>query len=229
MESSQFIRPIKRGEEVNASVKVNNIRSRCKFGEMPGKIERRKFRERNSVESGFGEGVVSGRKRVSQRRVSKLFHPCAAKGVAEMADKPKRPDQNRETGGFGVRGAYIHSQDLMFSLETGVWTPPADVFETANEITIRMEIAGLSKDDFSLSVERNRLIIQGQRQDMEHAPMTCLHQVEVRYGRFKRAFDLPAQVQVGDIQAQYDRGFLIVRLSKNQEPPKRIEVKVEHE
>ncbi len=147
-----------------------------------------------------------------------------------MPDQSKKSDPKRDTGSFGIRGgAFINSQELVFGKDPGSWQPPADVFETPDDITIRMEIAGLSKSDFSLSVDRNCLIVQGQRQSKVHAPMTCLHQMEVRYGRFKRSFDLPAEVQVGDIQSQYARGFLIVKLSKIHEPPKRIDVQIKHE
>ncbi len=103
-----------------------------------------------------------------------------------------------------------------------VWRPPTDVFETDNHIVVQVEIAGMRREDFHITLEERRLSISGAR---AHAPNTpgAYHQLEVSFGEFRSEIDLPGPIVVDRIEAEYLDGFLRVTLPKAQ--PRRVEIR----
>jgi HSP20 family protein len=92
------------------------------------------------------------------------------------------------------------------------WSPPTDVFETEAAFIIRVEIAGMRKSDFSIDIQENMLLISGIRPDSPER--RAYHQMEVRFGEFSTAVELPAGVDVTKADAEYEDGFLSVILPK---------------
>lgn len=67
--------------------------------------------------------------------------------------------------------------------------------------------------DVNVELDQGRLVIHGERRD-EHAEDKdgrTLH--EVRYGSFRRSFQLPAHVTSDALSASYDAGVLTVRVA----------------
>ena len=92
------------------------------------------------------------------------------------------------------------------------WTPPTDVYETEASFIIRVEVAGMRESDFTISVEDNFLVIGGVR--AESAERRAYHQMEIRFGEFSAAVELPLGVDVSKAEAEYEDGFLSVILPK---------------
>lgn len=93
------------------------------------------------------------------------------------------------------------------------WHLPTDVFETGDEICVKVEISGMNENDFQIFAESTHLIIKGSRKD-NNEPLHAYHQMEIRYGEFTLEVDLPVSVQVNQVTAEYNRGFLIITLPK---------------
>jgi len=92
------------------------------------------------------------------------------------------------------------------------WSPPTDVYETEASFVVRVEIAGMRQADFSISVEDNHLIISGVR--TEPPERRAYHQMEIRFGEFSTAVELPPRADVEKAEAEYEDGFLAVVLPK---------------
>ena len=45
------------------------------------------------------------------------------------------------------------------------WYPPTDVYETDDCVIVKVEIAGMAEEDFSIALEGNKLTISGIRRD----------------------------------------------------------------
>jgi HSP20 family protein len=75
-----------------------------------------------------------------------------------------------------------------------------------------VEIAGMRQSDFNIDVENNFVVISGVR--MESPERRAYHQMEVRFGEFKTAVEIPAGVDVSNALADYEDGFLNVVLPK---------------
>jgi HSP20 family protein len=92
------------------------------------------------------------------------------------------------------------------------WSPPTDVYETDASFVVRVEVAGLSSSDFKINAEDNFLVISGIRG--ESPERRVYHQMEIRFGEFSTAVELPPGVDVTKAEADYSDGFLTVVLPK---------------
>ena len=93
-----------------------------------------------------------------------------------------------------------------------VWRPPTDVFETEEAVVVRVEIAGMLENDFSIILDGRYLYVRGQRSDV--IERRAYHQMEIRFGEFVSEVELPYQISASEIEAVYSNGFLQIRLPK---------------
>jgi HSP20 family protein len=96
-----------------------------------------------------------------------------------------------------------------------VWSPPTDIFETADAIHIKMEVAGVRDEDIDVKISDNFLVVRGRRQDEQNLKRENYHLMEIQYGTFERAFRLPERMQVGEVSATLKNGFLLVTIPKD--------------
>ena len=101
------------------------------------------------------------------------------------------------------------------------WQPPTDIYETENEIVVKMSIPGTKPEDIQVVLTNEILTVSGYISDMSPHERTCFYQVEIRYGHFERSFPIPKPVDTENIQATYKEGFLMIVLQK----AKQLEVK----
>ena len=106
------------------------------------------------------------------------------------------------------------------TIHPNIWAPPTDVYETETRLIVRVEIAGMDEDDFSVRVEQGRLLISGIRPE---TPETrAFHRMEIHYGEFFTEFELPEALNLNQVEAEYINGFLLVTIPKAQ--PKHIKI-----
>ena len=102
-----------------------------------------------------------------------------------------------------------------------VWRPPTDVYETEQDVIVRVEVAGMREDDFLISLTGDRLSVRGNRPDIQEK--RAYHQMEIPFGEFSLEVKLPAPVLADQVVAEYQDGLL--RLVFPKDKPKRIQVK----
>jgi HSP20 family protein len=101
---------------------------------------------------------------------------------------------------------------VSWQVRSNLWSPPTDGYETGDAYIVRVEIAGMREDDFEVVLENNTLLISGSRPDLPER--RAYHQMEIRFGKFSTAIDIPGPVNVDDAFAEYKDGFLLVKLPK---------------
>jgi HSP20 family protein len=107
------------------------------------------------------------------------------------------------------------------------WKPTCDVSETAKEVIVVVDLAGVEANNVNLSVHGDCLCIQGIRREPATAPRRLYHQMEISYGTFEREIPLPSRVNADEAKALYADGFMEIRLPKiSKEPPKEVEIDV---
>ena len=107
------------------------------------------------------------------------------------------------------------------------WQPPTDIYETEDEIIVKMSIPGTRPDDIHVVIANEILTVSGYISDTSPHERTCFYQVEIRYGHFERSFPIPKPVNMENIQATYKEGFLMVVLQKaKQQEVKRFSIKI---
>jgi Molecular chaperone (small heat shock protein) len=110
-----------------------------------------------------------------------------------------------------------HAIGWQMSIHSYAWNPPTDVYETEASFVVRLEVAGMRQSDFSIDVEDNFLIISGIRSESpEHR---TYHQMEIRFGEFSSAIEIPTGADVSKAQADYEDGFLNVVMPKIKPTP----------
>src|SRR3954469_11262979 len=96
------------------------------------------------------------------------------------------------------------------------WTPPVDLYETAEEYVLTAELPGLTRDQIDIHAEERRVVIRGARGVDPGRAIPCeqYHRVERGHGRFSRAFSLPEIIAVDAITADLKDGVLTVTIPK---------------
>jgi HSP20 family molecular chaperone IbpA len=95
------------------------------------------------------------------------------------------------------------------------WRPPADIHETPNAITVKIELPGMGGDDIDVTLYDDALVVSGERHDdHEHDNTICYHEAQIRYGPFRVEIIVPMEIERSQVEAQYDNGFLRVLLPK---------------
>jgi HSP20 family protein len=110
------------------------------------------------------------------------------------------------------------------------WRPNADVFESADELIILVELAGVRKDDVQLTLKGNILRLVGERSLFRDKVDMAYRNMEVSFGPFERHIYLHESVDPESIQAYYKDGFLEIKVQKRtQTPPEAREIQIETE
>jgi len=103
------------------------------------------------------------------------------------------------------------------------WVPPVDLYETADHYVISVELPGLARNDFEISVQDGKLILRGQR-PVHTTATEQFHRVERGRGQFQRSFALPQPIDDTRIAADLRDGVLSVTIPKITARPRRVEV-----
>lgn len=102
--------------------------------------------------------------------------------------------------------------------------PAVDFYETSQGLVLRMELAGVAKDDLSLTLCGQELVIRGRRRPSPpEGAIRFLHH-EMSYGPFARNFLLPIPIDPEGMRAQFAEGILEVFLPRLAPSSRRIPV-----
>ena len=95
------------------------------------------------------------------------------------------------------------------SLPNGAhWVPNTDVYTTDEGLVVKMELAGMRSENLQITVEGNKLRINGQRPDGCRAAKFNFIVMEISYGPFENELELPPGYDLTQAKASYLNGFL---------------------
>lgn len=100
---------------------------------------------------------------------------------------------------------------------TSVWSPNTDVYESADDVVIKMELAGVTADSVHIYLENQVLLVEGTRRDPHSADSAAgyrFRQMEIEYGSFRRIVELPFAVDGQMGRAKMKNGVLLIRLPR---------------
>lgn len=101
---------------------------------------------------------------------------------------------------------------ITWHVRPNIWRPPTDVYETEENVVVKMEIAGMRDEDLEVVMQDNLLLISGNRSDSQERK--AYHQMEIPFGKFSTGIELPARVDTDAATAEYKDGFLTILLPK---------------
>lgn len=131
---------------------------------------------------------------------------------------------NRSYGAAPATGDNAKNQEASARPD---WIPSVDIAESVNEFLLGAELPAVKREDVKVSVDKGVLTISGERR-LEKPEGEFKHsRVERAYGKFRRSFSLPENVDENAIRAEYKDGVLTLRIPKiPKQEPKSIEVQV---
>jgi len=94
------------------------------------------------------------------------------------------------------------------------WRPAADVTETADGLTVLVELAGVSVEDIDLLFYDDAVVIEGQRRLPPPPVDARYHAAQVRQGPFRLEVPLPCSIDPEGTRASYDNGLLLLEFPK---------------
>ena len=118
------------------------------------------------------------------------------------------------------------TRDRSGHADLATWAPPVDIYETENELVVKVDLPDLQEKDIDVRVENNMLTIRGERKFDDVHEDNYLR-VERAYGSFMRSFSLPNTISSENIRAEYHNGVLSLHMAKLEESkPKQIKISI---
>jgi HSP20 family protein len=125
-------------------------------------------------------------------------------------------------------GSFFTDDRWRLAKGLGMHEPSIDLYEEKDQIVVKAELPGMTKDDIQLSIAANVLTLKGEKKKEEEDKGKDYYRSERVYGAFMRALPLPAEIDPEKVHATFKNGVLEIRLPKSEEAKKReIKVKVE--
>lgn len=91
-----------------------------------------------------------------------------------------------------------------------------DIYQTDKEIVILAPVAGVSKDDLTLEITDDVLVIRGLRPMPEEIPEDLYYTKECFWGDFSRSIVLPLEADTKNISATFENNVLEIRIPKTE-------------
>lgn len=111
--------------------------------------------------------------------------------------------------------------------EATAWKPNVDLYEHPDRYVLRIDLPGVPAAEVQIQVERDTLVLSGERRVEPGLAREAFLRVERPHGRFSRQIALPATVDQSKIRASHRNGVLEVELPKKREDaPGKIQVQV---
>ncbi|MEJ2201640.1 MAG: Hsp20/alpha crystallin family protein [Desulfuromonadaceae bacterium] len=107
------------------------------------------------------------------------------------------------------------------------WQPPADIYENDDEVVVRVEVPDVDQEDMDVQIEAHNLVVQGVRHLERGGETQNYRRIEGHYGRFRRVFSLPPEIDSNRVSAHCDKGILrIVLPKKGSRKSRQIEITI---
>lgn len=109
-------------------------------------------------------------------------------------------------------------------------TPSVNIVEHDNNYVIEVAAPGLAKEDFSIELDNNNLIVSATKESStEENKEGKYTRREFNYSSFRRSFHLSEEINKDGVHASYNNGVLSITLDKKDEAikkaPKTVEIK----
>jgi HSP20 family molecular chaperone IbpA len=116
-------------------------------------------------------------------------------------------------------------QEVRAGTERDVFLRPAvDIYEDADGITLKADLAGVSRDRLDIQVDGNTLAIEAQLSISMPEGMEAVY-ADVRATRYQRNFTLSNELDADKISAEMKDGVLTLKVPRRAElQPRKIEI-----
>jgi HSP20 family protein len=118
-----------------------------------------------------------------------------------------------------------HADDVTRRASSTI-TPPVDIVETSEGITLWADLPGVPRDKLDVKVHDARLYIEAEAVVPAQTELR-VHHAEIRAPRFVRAFTVSEDFDTSKIDANLQNGVLKLSIPRREEArPRRVDVRV---
>jgi len=96
-----------------------------------------------------------------------------------------------------------------------------DIYEAGDDLVIQTAIAGVDAESLDISIEKDLLIIRGERRNPAKESQKNYFVQECFFGPFSREVILPREIDPGHTKAAMEDGILTIRMPKVERDKKR--------
>ncbi len=117
--------------------------------------------------------------------------------------------------------------DRDLGIMEGIWSPAIDIYDSKDNLLIRADVPGMTKEDIDVTVHNNVLTVRGEKKKETETKSKGFIRQERFSGSFNRSVSLPSEVDASKVKATYKEGVLEIVLPKREEAkPKQIKVDI---
>jgi HSP20 family protein len=91
--------------------------------------------------------------------------------------------------------------------------PRINVLSGENELKLQAQLPGLAPEDIEINVVGDTVTLKGARSDVA-GESDEVHRRERRTGKFVRSFQLPFEIEAGEVVARFKNGVLTIDLPR---------------
>jgi HSP20 family protein len=109
----------------------------------------------------------------------------------------------------------------------GLWSPRVEMFERDNQLVVRADLPGLTRDDLKVELSDDGITIEGERKNEHEEKREGYYRSERSYGKFYRRIPLPEGVNAGNANATFNNGVLEITMpapKREERKPRRLEI-----
>ena len=93
-----------------------------------------------------------------------------------------------------------------------MWAPDIEVSQRDNELVVRADLPGMKKEDVTIDVTDDGLIISGERHQEQEHERGGVYRSERSYGSFYRMIPLPDHAMTDQAKATFKNGVLEITM-----------------
>lgn len=152
--------------------------------------------------------------------VNELFSTVIDDVVQGNGGKHNRGRKDENGGHFERRRKGRHFSDRTKAV------PFANILENEESYSIELAAPGLTKEDFKIDLENEKLIVSVSNESTEEESKFTRR--EFNYSSFTRSFNLSEDIDLEQINANYTNGVLTIELAKKEavETPRATSIEV---
>ena len=118
---------------------------------------------------------------------------------------------------FGLGSRWLaptveNSLEQIGALSSAAWSPQVEVFERDNQLVVRADLPGMTKNDIKVDISDNALVIRGERKSEREEDEQGYYRSERSYGSVYRRIPLPEGIDTEKATADFRNGVLEINL-----------------
>ena len=136
-------------------------------------------------------------------------------------------EMDRMFGDFDLGRDWLSPVLDRAKLPPGLWSPQVEMFERDNQLVLRADLPGLTKDDVDVEFSEDGITIEGERKNEHDEKGEGYFRSERSYGKFFRRVPVPEGVDIEKAKATFDNGVLEITMpapKREERKPRRLEI-----